>query len=54
MFISRKLRFLCRIETAWKLVTSAAMFVIVLKFVADAFGLYVFDILIPWANVLSF
>lgn len=54
MIISRTLRFLYRIETALKLVTAAAMFVIMLTFVADAFGRYVFNTSIPWVNVLSF
>ena len=40
---------LFHIETAWERVTAAAMFVIMLTFVADAFGRYVLNTPIPWA-----
>jgi TRAP-type C4-dicarboxylate transport system permease small subunit len=46
---SRRLQLLYQIETAWERVTAAAMFVIMLTFVTDAFGRYVFNTPIPWA-----
>jgi len=49
MITRRRLRFLYGIETALELVTASSMFVIMLTFVTDAFGRYIFNSPIPWA-----